>query len=338
MAAAFGGYAAETSPSAPALSAWLSRARISDYTAALMEEAVADLLGLEAGEGTPVAPLSYLHDFGERPASACLRADPVHLRADTTGLILFDAASFEIEEDESRALVDALTGYLARDGWRLVQGRRDRWYLLGESEQDLATAALPAQRGLTLAATPLGGADAAAWMARLNEIQMLLHAHPVNRARVARGQVAINSVWFWGGGTVRAGNNPCYTRVVADNACALGAARWRELATTSPPQQAGQFLDGLRQGEHALVTLESCRDAAAYEDFGAWQAAVQELEANWFAPLVTALKAGRVDRLELLPLNGRRYCLEKRSLQRFWKKVRDYRGATAFRQPSATRV
>ena len=36
------------------------------------------------------------------------------------------------------------------------------------------------------------------WQRYLNEAQMLLANLPVNRARTARGEAAVNSVWFWG--------------------------------------------------------------------------------------------------------------------------------------------
>jgi hypothetical protein len=38
------------------------------------------------------------------------------------------------------------------------------------------------------------------WYKLLNEIQMFMHQHPVNQQRIQRGLVAINSLWFWGGG------------------------------------------------------------------------------------------------------------------------------------------
>ncbi len=38
------------------------------------------------------------------------------------------------------------------------------------------------------------------WYKLLNEIQMFMHQHPVNQRRVQHGLLAINSLWFWGGG------------------------------------------------------------------------------------------------------------------------------------------
>ena len=45
-----------------------------------------------------------------------------------------------------------------------------------------------------------GGRDAVRVRALVNELQMLLHEHPVNERRAARGLPAVNSVWLWGAG------------------------------------------------------------------------------------------------------------------------------------------
>jgi hypothetical protein len=38
------------------------------------------------------------------------------------------------------------------------------------------------------------------WRRLLNELQMTWHEHPINEARLARGQAPINGVWLYGGG------------------------------------------------------------------------------------------------------------------------------------------
>jgi hypothetical protein len=40
------------------------------------------------------------------------------------------------------------------------------------------------------------------WYKLLNEIQMFMHQHEVNTQRLQRGQLAINSLWFWGAGSL----------------------------------------------------------------------------------------------------------------------------------------
>jgi hypothetical protein len=44
----------------------------------------------------------------------------------------------------------------------------------------------------------------APWRQAINEAQILLHAHPLNKAREAAGQAVVNSLWPWGGGRLPA--------------------------------------------------------------------------------------------------------------------------------------
>jgi len=314
---------------------WLRRASIGDFAATLTEQAIATLCGIEARDSTPVASLTYLEDFGELPPGYCLRADPVHLRADTSGLILFDTASFELDNEESRSLCDALAGHLAADGWELRQRHPHRWYLVGGAPQDLGTLALPAVRGTPVPAVPYSGADAAAWIKRVNELQMLLHSHPVNRARAARARVAVNSLWLWGGGDLQYGGNAACSRVLSDNPFARGSAHYCGLEVLPGPAAAEQVTP-VDDGQ--LVVLEDCRDAAAYQDMPAWRAALQQLERNWFQALIRSLKTGKLDALELYPVNGRAYRLTRRRLLALWKGRGDYRGDRAFRGAGLNRV
>ena len=48
-------------------------------------------------------------------------------------------------------------------------------------------------------------ADAPALRRLSAEIEMWLHEHRVNQARVKRGRLPITALWFWGGGVARAG-------------------------------------------------------------------------------------------------------------------------------------
>jgi hypothetical protein len=314
---------------------WLRRASIGDFPATLTEQAIATLCGIAARDSTPVASLTYLEDFGELPPGYCLRADPVHLRADTSGLILFDTASFELDNEESRGLCDALAGHLAADGWELRQRHPHRWYLVGGAPQDLGTLALPAVRGTPVPAVPYSGADAAAWINRVNELQMLLHSHPVNRARAARGRVAVNSLWLWGGGELQHRGSAACSRVLSDNPFARGSAHYCGLKVLPGPAAAEQVTPA---DDGQLVVLEDCRDAAAYQDLPAWRAAVLRLERNWFEALIRSLKAGKLDALELYPVNGRAYRLTRRRLLALWKGRGDYRGDRAFRGAGLNRV
>src|SRR2546430_884920 len=58
--------------------------------------------------------------------------------------------------------------------------------------------------------------------ALMNEAQMLLHEHPVNAEREARGLPALNSIWFWGGGVIAAAKARPFSAGVARDPLAPG--------------------------------------------------------------------------------------------------------------------
>jgi hypothetical protein len=321
------------------LSLWLQRAAVSHFSPTITELAITALCGIDASaDAAPVAALSHLEDFGELPTGYCLRADPVHLRADTTGLVLFDTTAFELDEAECRALSGTLAAHLAQDGWDLRFQHPQRWYLSGGPSQDLITAPLPAVRGTAVAPVPFTGADAPAWISRLNELQMLMHDHPVNRTRVAARRIAVNSLWLWGGGEPRRQAAARCSHVCADNALARGSARFCGAPVTSMSDGAEALVRSMAADEQRLVVLEDCRDAAAYQDIADWQAALHRLERNWFAVLIRSLRTGRLDNLDLYPLNGYCYRLTRPRSLSFWKGRGDYLGHSGFRRPGANRV
>ena len=96
--------------------------------------------------------------------------------------------------DEARELVAALNTPFAQDGLVFRAPRPARWYLGLDRVPALVTRALPDVAGKDIDRYLPTGDDRLRWHHVLNEIQMLLHAHPVNQAREALNQPAINSV------------------------------------------------------------------------------------------------------------------------------------------------
>mgnify|MGYP001822112789 FL=1 len=200
----------------------MSKAHFAESADLYTEQAALRLLSIDGADSPPVAACSYTHDFGELPDAWCLRADPVHLHADTHGLLVFDCMSLAPGPGESQELAAALTDHLAQDGWTLRYGDKCRWYLLGE-EQDLSGPAVCQIRMLHTGVSVLKGVDARQWTQRLNEIQMLMATHPLNMQRQSARRKTINSLWLWGGGKA-VSNATAFDAVVSENPAVLGAA------------------------------------------------------------------------------------------------------------------
>jgi hypothetical protein len=197
--------AAEEAPSlepAPALRRLLSRARATRFARQDQEATLLQAFGVVRQHDWPVAPLTWLGDGGSADERFWLRADPVHLRAERDALVLVDASRLKLEGAAVDSLVGSLNAHFDRDGLRFHAPAPARWYVSLPQAPDVATCPLSDVAGRSVNPLLPHGKDALTWHRRWNEVQMLLHEHPINQAREAAGEPSINSVWFWGGGTL----------------------------------------------------------------------------------------------------------------------------------------
>lgn len=295
----------------PALHRWLARARLQRRQCECWEQALCERFGVSRQRDWPVAPLSLLAD-GQAPGEACwLRADPVHLQATRAELILARAGSLGLTQADADALALSLNRHLAADGMQLVALRPERWYLRASTPQDLATTPLAEAIGRSVDALLPRGSQALSWHRRLNEMQMLLHDHPVNAAREAHGGLSVNSVWLWGGGCLPACSRHDELTVWTDAVLARGLALCARAPCFDLPASGAAWLNGLRNGEH-LVVLDAAQDAAV----------LGELEARWAAPLLAAVGNGALPGAALVTHHGQellRFTASRLDLWKFWR-------------------
>jgi len=154
------------------------------------------------------------------------------------------------------------------------------------------------------------GAAALRWHQLFNEIQMLLFAHPLNQAREARGELPVNSVWFWGGGGGYVPPQSPYDSASSDEVLVemLAAAtdisfsgwpeQWRNSHSPSLPR-VGRLSEG-RQ----LLVWTGLRAALQRGDLAAWRCALQDFETGYAQPLWLALRSGKIAQLQLDILGG----------------------------------
>lgn len=298
-------------PRTPALATLLARAQAADDEADLCAW-LCRAFGVARAHDWPVAPLTLAADGGEPGAGWWLRCDPLHLVLRHDGLQASDAAV--AGEDEARAIVAALDAHFGGDGLAFRAGRDGRCYVRDDAHPEVATVPLAAALGRHVERCLPAGAHARHWRSVLNEIQMLLHAHPVNAAREAQGLPALNSVWLWGGGRLPPPAPAPWARLWADDALARALGRAAALEPAALPATAEPVFAAR---ENALVVL-----AAPTAD---WTPALEALERAWFAPALAALKARRLARLTLIATGGergRRFELVPRDLLRWWRRPR----------------
>lgn len=308
----------------PALETLLGRSAETETHGSSVEAWLCGAFGVARQQDWPVAALTLEADGTDPGDGYWLRADPVHLEAKRDHLRLVDPSVFPLTEAEAAGLVEALNRHFAQDGLAFLAPDPRRWYLRAATAPDLRTVSVGEAAGRDVDPLLPSGTGALAWRRLLNEIQMLLHGHPLNDEREARGEPPLNSVWLWGGGVRAEVPRRPWEQVAADDALAHALAR-RSGAGASPlPADARAWL-GSGRGGPALLILEGLARAVRYGDAWAWRESLAALDQAWFAPLLAALERRELRSLTLVvpaPDRTREFRVAATDLWKLWRRVR----------------
>ena len=171
----------------------------------------------------PVAAVSYYAETGHRP-EYCLRADPVHLSASGEGVILLDNSMIALETGEAESIAADLQPYLDELDAELHIAQPSRWYLSFREAPRIQTTPLPDVIGRDVGMALPIGPDRTRWRQLFNELQMVLHNSSVNEARSKQGRLPVNSLWFWGVGSMPGSGEPRFDHCVSDDPFVHGLA------------------------------------------------------------------------------------------------------------------
>jgi len=309
---------------APALELLLARGRSASTESTSPETWLQQAFGLDEDAALPAGALTHAAAGGEPGEHWWGRADPVHLRLMRDRLVVVPAAAFALSSDEAQALVEALNRHFA-DQLALTPLEAGRW--CARLERPFAFNAVSpleaAGRDADLAQR-IGGENGKHLASLLNEAQMLLHAHPVNLAREARGEPQVNSLWLWGVGPAPRVPPSPWQSVCADDPIALGLARLAGARHRRLPARADTWLEAAPEDGRHLVLLDALRAPLALGHSAAYSESIAALESDWFAPLLAALRAGRVGMVTVHVPDCESASFEtiRSDLRRFWRRPR----------------
>jgi hypothetical protein len=153
--------------------------------------------------GWPMAAIQRRFDAGDADKFVWLRADPVNVRADVAGVRLMAWDNLELDDEESRRFLTALRPIFEEYGIELSATVSDRWFLRMPPGTALPIFSDPMQvLGADLFEHMPHGEAGRRWLTLLSEAQVILHNHPCNLDRATKGMLPVNSLWFWGGGSL----------------------------------------------------------------------------------------------------------------------------------------
>lgn len=295
--------------------AWLARALgLQDATVAGPRTAPPGAGALSVEQSAPLAAAALAGFDAAQADGHWFIVHPIHVQMARTHLTLADPRQLRLDEADARALYESARPYFEELGKPLLYGDAGTWFMRADDWQGLRTASPDCVTGMNLSDWMPEGDNAIAFRKLQNEIQMLWYEHPVNEARQARGLPPVNSFWLWGGAA--AGRPAAGPAVIAGQP-------W--LRAISPPALRDATFDTLlaQGGPHPQAVLGQLIEPAIAGEWSSWLDAMQQLEQQWFAPLLAALHSGRVTRATLV-LSHRHtsiaYTTSKLAQRKFWRK------------------
>ncbi len=273
-------------PKRCALANLLSHANVTQLNLPL-EAFVCQQRGLKPAPDYPIAAIAASADGLNVGDYYWLRADPVHLVLQRDSFSMATPVPLPVKSAHAELLVASLNAHFNQDGLYFLIGSSGAWYVRLHEAPQIKTTLPSAVVERNIFHFMPQGAGSSAWIAYLNEVQMLLHEHSVNIVRESAGEVAVNSVWFSGGGympsTLQANLLANNDFMVADSAFYQGLALMCNANYLPAFATMHQFLQSEKSQQHVRLQLP----------------AQQLLEDDSFKVLLNGLRAKVISQLTI---------------------------------------
>jgi len=259
--------------------------RAIDARADSLHTALLDALNLRnVAERYPSAAVMRTGSTNERAEGFWLRVQPMHFIAglDRITTVVLRGAG-RMTAAERSALAPVFAGHLQSTGLEL-HAVADEWLLRSAAPLRLETVTPEFAAANPRSEILPRGADAGAIRRLMTEMQMLLHEHPVNQQRQARGAPVINAVWIHGEGMLGDVPPVSLPQGCGEDLYLRGIYRLHDQTAGAKPADAKALLAQLHGPTVAVIDAPD----------------LDVLEARWLAPLARALLTGVITKLTVM--------------------------------------
>jgi hypothetical protein len=255
----------------------------------------------------PFAMLSRIALGLPHSDEAFFLATPVHLALQRDYFVLDSIVS--LSQEEMSSLAFSLDQHFRQIGFQLEKINNCNSLLLKTSVAlNVKTTPVEEVIGQDTRAYLSQGPDAGKMRVLNNEIEMLLHSHPVNLSREQAGKPIVNSLWLWGEGTHLA--SPQKDNAVfyffGDDLTLKGLAKSGGFYCSSLPNNFNQCLDTLNQDNVAVIFMGSHN----------------LIDDDWFNSIANSLKNRKVEEVNCyFDLPGKLFKLTLHPIDffKFWR-------------------
>ena len=277
-----------------------------------VEMHLCEAFGIRKSQDWPLAALSRMGEGLDLGDANYFIAHPAHFALQRDHFTL-DAPS-AISVDEARQLIRDLNAHFAQDGLKFEQGSKpDTWFLCSSQTIVAQTFLWAEAHGRDVRPLMPQGEDGMRCRSIMNQAQMLLHEHPVNQARELNGLSPVNSIWLSGGASEMASEMKVRPfamaqKIFASDALTKGLAKSIAQEALSLPKHAQELMN-LSGNQDALVVMDE----------------VNNLDADWFLPLLSILKKAKIKTLRChFGLDAKTFTLTvtPKDTWKFWRRIK----------------
>jgi hypothetical protein len=259
----------------------------------------------------PAGPsLAAMAGAGAGTVSGWALAQPVHLATGMDHLRMAPLADAVPSPAEAEQIAATLRGHFPADVLDLADFVDGAWLVRSVEPLDCATHDPCALAGRNIHDYMPSGAHGGQVRSVMNEIQMLLHDHPVNQRRAATRALPINALWLWGFGRFDAAPEPLD-----------GATRWT-LQTDDAWLRAFWRIHGGAEralGEAGTAWAGNALIAMAHPPTTDPTESLAEVNSSLLTRLCRRVQSGELHSLALLD-GARVHVLDAASRFRFWRR------------------
>ena len=245
-------------------------------------------------------------------------ATPVHLMAGLKTVHFPANGVLRLSENEANELSAAFATTFGDEGLALRPAGAAGFVLRGVTAVGALTVEPARLIGESLETLLPSGAGSAELRALASEIEMWLHALPLNRRRERRGEPGISSLWLWGGGqpprdplsATRSASR--WSRIVTEDVWARALGRLSSVPVSPLPQSINDiFADtSVESDDESLLVIAPISGVDA-----------ENFDQSWVAPAARALRDGRIERFTVAA-NDRWTSVEPGDRFRVWRPYR----------------
>ena len=256
-----------------------------------------------SGNEIPAAALRHHCHAGDTAGGTWLCADPAYVRSEATGARLMAWPMGDLSDAEAEALAGMLRSLLS-DAGALQADTATDWCVRLTGDRPLASFTSPDDAlGASLIDVLPEGEAGRPWRRLFNELQVALHAHPVNAARAAAGKLPVNALWFWGAGSLPDSVDTRLAVVASTDDVVRGLAKLAGAVRVEPLPDALESADV--RGE-ALLDLQRPGD--------------RESATEWLTTFERWLRTHRFDAVALAFAGGECCRMRHAHRLRFWRR------------------